>query len=294
MPHRAFRLLCYDFHRGQMSDFFVMKKRGPKRKPHKMRDNVIYLSDYQHLISDTRHGLRKQGPRSGAAAARKIVTARSSAKRMSLSPLPPRLEQDRRVSIGPTWQAPSDATDLGRRTSRFAARMGAFLLFTPDQRNSLVVALIADEAPAMLWFLDAVHGRTAITGGLLGIACPEGYLLVEPHDLRGPSRSRPHGPQTGALPASVWRTPDLEASPLRRLRIADLGDATRALLAINDKTSIPGHPARMLVENAVVDAARFSHIDARSSSASLRAAFDTPLLAVPSGLQRIMARRMRG
>jgi hypothetical protein len=41
-PH-AFRMLCYDFRRGELSDFFVVKRPGPRQQPRsdKVR-NVVW------------------------------------------------------------------------------------------------------------------------------------------------------------------------------------------------------------------------------------------------------------
>lgn len=50
----------------------------------------------------------------------------------------------------------------------------------------------------------------------------------------------------------------------------------------------------MLIENALSDAVRFLHMDALSSAVGLRVDFDMALLAVASGLYRLVARRMRG
>jgi hypothetical protein len=49
----------------------------------------------------------------------------------------------------------------------------------------------------------------------------------------------------------------------------------------------------MLIENALSDAVRFFHMDARSLAAGLRVDFDRALL-VASGLYRLLDRRRRG
>ena len=50
----------------------------------------------------------------------------------------------------------------------------------------------------------------------------------------------------------------------------------------------------MPAENALADAVRFFHIDARSSSVGLTVDFDMALPVLASGLYRLMANRMRG
>jgi hypothetical protein len=37
----AFRMLCYDFRRGHLSDFFAVKKRGPQQQPKKSKVHDI-------------------------------------------------------------------------------------------------------------------------------------------------------------------------------------------------------------------------------------------------------------
>jgi len=84
----------------------------------------------------------------------------------------------------------------------------------------------------------------------------------------------------------------------RQFFIKDLGHEEPTILLTNDASSarniIARYAKRMLIENALADAVRFFHIDALSSSVSLKVDFDMALLVVASGLYRMMARRMRG
>jgi len=119
------------------------------------------------------------------------------------------------------------------------------------------------------------------------------------------------------LPGSAWRIVNLDISPrkyrtprvyeqkvcprkhmFRQFFIKDLGHEEPTILLTNDASSarnvIARYAKRMLIENALADAVRFFHIDALSSSVSLKIDFDMALLVVGSGLYRMMARRMRG
>jgi hypothetical protein len=119
------------------------------------------------------------------------------------------------------------------------------------------------------------------------------------------------------LPVSAWRIVNLDIShrkyrtprvyeqkvcprkhTFRQFFIKDLGHEEPTILLSNDASSarniIARYAKRMLIENALADAVRFFHIDALSSSVSLKVDFDMALLVVASGLYRMMARRMRG
>jgi hypothetical protein len=56
---------------------------------------------------------------------------------------------------------------------------------------------------------------------------------------------------------------------------------------------ITRYAKRMLIENGLADAVRFFHIDALSSSVSMKVDYDMALLVLASGLYRLIAKRMR-
>ncbi|HXZ00357.1 MAG TPA: hypothetical protein VEI03_10175 [Stellaceae bacterium] len=111
-----------------------------------------------------------------------------------------------------------------------------------------------------------------------------------------------------ALPASAWRTIDLDlpqrkyqtprvfeqkvslhGRTFRQLFITDLGHDQPTILLTNDRSAparrlVARYAKRMLVENALADAVRFFHIDALSSAVGLKVDFDMALLVLASGL----------
>jgi hypothetical protein len=124
--------------------------------------------------------------------------------------------------------------------------------------------------------------------------------------------------EVAALPASAWRTVELDV-PTRKYRtprvyehvvtiagrtfrelfIEDLGHDKPTILLTNQRKRpaaklITRYAQRMLIENALSDAVRFFHMNALSSAVGLKVDFDMALLVVASGLYRILARRMRG
>src|SRR5881296_3739885 len=124
--------------------------------------------------------------------------------------------------------------------------------------------------------------------------------------------------QVAALPASAWRTLDLDV-PTRKFRtprvyeqkvrlagrtfrqvyILDLGHELPTILLTNDGRMsitklITRYAHRMLIENALSDAVRFFHMDALSAAVGFKVDFDMMLLVIASGLYRLLGRRMRG
>ena len=131
-------------------------------------------------------------------------------------------------------------------------------------------------------------------------------------------RSRKLLEQVYSLPASAWRTIELEVptrkyrSPrvyeqsvalagrsFRQMFILDLGHEEPTILLTNQrhapaKALVTRYAQRMLIENALSDAVRFFHMNALSSAVGLKVDFDMALLVVASGLYRLVAQRMRG
>jgi hypothetical protein len=124
--------------------------------------------------------------------------------------------------------------------------------------------------------------------------------------------------EVASLPASAWRTVDLDVPTrkyrtprvheqavtisgrsFRQLFIEDLGHDKPTILLTNQRRRpldklITRYAQRMLIENALSDAVRFFHMNALSSAVGLKVDFDMALLVVASGLYRIVAHRMRG
>ena len=108
------------------------------------------------------------------------------------------------------------------------------------------------------------------------------------------------------VPARKFKTPRVFEQPivlagakLRQLFVLDLGHDEPTILLTNDRKSSPTqlitrYAQRMLIENALSDAVRFFHMDALSSSVGMKVDFDMALLAIASGLYRLLARHMRG
>src|SRR5215471_16027108 len=88
----AFRMLCYEFRRGQLADFFAVKRTGPQQQPkkRKLHDIVVALRKRNYSIYDISHALKEQGTPLGTTAVREILAEEGFA------PLPRRLDEERK------------------------------------------------------------------------------------------------------------------------------------------------------------------------------------------------------
>jgi transposase len=193
----AFRMLCYDFRRGQLSDFFAVKRTGPQQQPKKskVQDIVVALRKRNYSIYDISHALKEQGTPLGTTAVREILAEEGFA------PLPRRLDEERPVGVGPTTEAVADVRNFVLRTGEFTTRLGGLFLFIADmirlnldalakgaklpgsrmipaehalraslalklwsiERKSHVMALVADQGFAMFCGLNAVPKRSFLS-----------------------------------------------------------------------------------------------------------------------------------
>jgi transposase len=193
----AFRMLCYDFRRGELPDFFAVKRTGPQQKPKtgKVRNIVVALRKRNYSIYDISHALKEQGTPLGTTAVREILVEEGFA------PLPRRLDEERPIGVGPTTEAVADVRGFGLTTGEFTTRVGGLFLFIPDlirlnqdalakaaklpgsrmipaehalraslalklwsiERKSHVMALVADQGLAMFCGLNAMPKRSFLS-----------------------------------------------------------------------------------------------------------------------------------
>src|SRR5215831_9559390 len=71
----AFRMLCYEFRRGELAEFFAVRRPGPRQQPKKgkVRDQVIELRKRNYSIYDISRTLKEEGTPLGATAVREIL-----------------------------------------------------------------------------------------------------------------------------------------------------------------------------------------------------------------------------
>jgi hypothetical protein len=68
----AFRRLCYEFRRGELSEFFAVRRPGPREQPKKgqVRDQVVALRKRNYSIYDISRTLKEEGTAWGHCGAR--------------------------------------------------------------------------------------------------------------------------------------------------------------------------------------------------------------------------------
>src|SRR5690349_227472 len=59
----AFRMLCYEFRRGELPEFFALRRPGPREQPKKgkVRDQVVALRKRNYSIYDISRTLKQEG-----------------------------------------------------------------------------------------------------------------------------------------------------------------------------------------------------------------------------------------
>ena len=193
----AFRMLCYDFRRGHLGDFFAVRRPGPVEQPKKgkFRDQVVALRKKNYSIYDISRTLKEQGMPLGATAVRAMLIEEGFAR------LPRRLDEERPLSVGPTKEAVADVRDFILSPREFTTRVGGLFLLLPDlvrlhcdalagnaklpgsqmipaahalraalalklwsiERKSHVMALVADEGLGLFCGLNAMPKRSFLS-----------------------------------------------------------------------------------------------------------------------------------
>ena len=124
----AFRVLCHDFRRGLLPDFFAVTRPGPREQPKKSkaRDQVLTLRKRNYSIYDISRALKEQGIPLSATAVREILAEEGFA------PLPRRLDEERPAFVGPTTEAVADVRNFVLSPREFTTKVGGLFLFLPD------------------------------------------------------------------------------------------------------------------------------------------------------------------
>ena len=155
----AFRMLCYDFRRGHLGDFFAVRRPGPVEQPKqgKVREQVVALRKGNYSIYDISRTLKEEGMPLGATAVRKILIEEGFAR------LPRRLDEERPLAVGPTKEAVADVRDFVLSPREFTTRVGGLFLFLPDLVRLHCDALAANAKLPGSQMIPAAHAlRTSL------------------------------------------------------------------------------------------------------------------------------------
>jgi Transposase DDE domain len=124
----AFRVLCYNFRRGALPEFFATAHPGPRGQPKKSRahEQIVALRKRNYSVYEISQALKEQGTPLSPTAVREVLAAEGFA------PLPRRLDEERPVRIGPNAQAVANVHDFVLSPREFTTRVGGLFLFVSD------------------------------------------------------------------------------------------------------------------------------------------------------------------
>src|SRR6516164_3654888 len=124
----AFRVLCHDFRRRALPEFFTATQPGRREQPKKSRAHgrVVALRKRNYSVYEISQTLKEQGTPLSATAVREMLAAEGFA------PLPRRLDEERPVRVGPNAQAVANVGDFVLSPREFTTRVGGLFLFVPD------------------------------------------------------------------------------------------------------------------------------------------------------------------
>jgi transposase len=193
----AFRVLCHDFRRHTLPDFFAATRPGRREQPKKGRalDQIIALRKRNYSVYEISQALKEQGMALSATAVREVLAAEGFA------PLPRRLDEERPARVSPNAQAVANVREFVLSPREFTTRTGGLFLFIPDlvrlesdawaqaaklpgsrmvpsahalraslalklwaiERKSHIMALVADEGLALFCGLNAMPKKSFLS-----------------------------------------------------------------------------------------------------------------------------------
>jgi transposase-like protein len=124
----AFRVLCHQFRRDALPEFFASAKTGPRSQPKKSRarERIVALRKRNYSVYEISTVLREEGMALSATAVREVLNQEGFA------PLPRRLDEERPQYPRPSAEPVADVRSFELPTSRFTTNVGGLFLFLPD------------------------------------------------------------------------------------------------------------------------------------------------------------------
>lgn len=125
----AFRVLCHQFRRGEVPDFFVVAAHGPQTQLKKAPalEVVLRLRKQNHSVYEISAALAELHMPLSPTAVREVLRAEGFA------PLPRRLDEERPAHVGPTAEPVADVRTFTLVPgTQFVTRCGGLFLFLPE------------------------------------------------------------------------------------------------------------------------------------------------------------------
>ena len=116
----AFRVLCHQFRRGDLPEFFATARPGPREQPKKSRaqEQIVALRKRNYSVYEISQALKEQGTPLSPTAVREVLAEEGFA------PLPRRLDEERPIRIGPTAEAVADVRSFTLAPREFTTSAG--------------------------------------------------------------------------------------------------------------------------------------------------------------------------
>ena len=124
----SFRVLCHQFRRGRLPEFFTTPRPGPRSQPRKSpaRELVISLRKQNHSVYEISDALKEKGLSLSSTAVREVLREEGFAR------LPRRLDEERPSAPRPTVEAVADVRTFSLESRSFTTECGGLFLFVPD------------------------------------------------------------------------------------------------------------------------------------------------------------------
>src|SRR6266853_852025 len=141
----AFRVLCHDFRRGDLPEFFATARPGRHEQPKKSRahDQIVTLRKRNYSVYEISQALKEQGMPLSATAVREVLAAEGFAS------LPRRLDEE----LPGSRMIPAT----------HALRASLALKLWAIERKSHIMALVADEGLALFCGLNAMPKKSFLS-----------------------------------------------------------------------------------------------------------------------------------
>ena len=153
----SFRVLCHQFRRGAVAEFFAAPRPGPRTQPKKSaaREIIVSLRKQNHSVYEISDALKEKGLALSSTAVREVLRDEGFAR------LPRRLDEERPSVPRPTVEPVADVRRFNLQPRSFTTACGGLFLFVPDLVCLRVDALAASAQLPGTEMIPAGHALRA-------------------------------------------------------------------------------------------------------------------------------------
>jgi transposase len=153
----SFRVLCHQFRRGAVTEFFAAPRPGPRTQPKKSaaRELIVSLRKQNHSVYEISDALKEKGLALSSTAVREVLRDEGFAR------LPRRLDEERPSLPRPTVEPVADVRRFNLQPRSFTTACGGLFLFVPDLVRLRLDALAASAKLPGTEMIPAGHALRA-------------------------------------------------------------------------------------------------------------------------------------